>query len=378
MIYFDNAATSCPKPRCVRDEVTKYLSGYYCGNPGRGSHVVSLAAARAVYDCRCKLSEFFGLSVPENVIFTYNATYALNIAIKGVIGAGDHVIISNLEHNSVLRPIAALSKLSVKYDVFDALLDTEAMLLDIKSKIRPNTKAIVCLHASNVCGAVLPIRKIGELCSRYGLKFIVDASQSAGSIPINMKEDNIDILCAPGHKGLLGPQGSGFVLVSPSAGELGCLIEGGNGLNSLDLDMGSMLPERLEAGTVSTPAIAGLGAGIDFLRSFGVQNVYKKETRLAGILKSKLSTLKGIVFYGPGLQEGGIVLFNIEGMNPSEVSDRLSADGVCIRSGYHCSPLAHEALKTPSGGAVRASFGIFNTENEIDEFCKIVKKIINS
>ncbi len=376
MIYFDNAATSCPKPKTVRDEVYKYLSGYYCGNPGRGSHLVSLTAASAVYDCRCEIASFFGSDHPENVVFTYNASYALNIAIKGILDEGDHVIISNLEHNSVLRPVYALQKKMVSFDTFDALLDEEALLRDLKSKIRPNTKAVVCMHASNICSVLLPIRKIGELCKRYGLIFVVDASQSAGNVPINVEEDFIDILCAPGHKGLLGPQGSGFLLISPQLKPLHTLIEGGNGVNSLDFDMGTTLPEQLEAGTVSTPAIAGLCAGIRFLKSYTVQAVSEKERHLARYFTERIKKFDFIELYAEDFHQGSIVLFNVQGKSPGEISEYLSREKICVRSGYHCSPLGHRALNTPAGGALRASFGIYNTESEIDEFCRVLKRIM--
>ncbi len=376
MIYLDNAATTYPKPESVYREVDRCMTDY-CGNPGRGGHSMSLAAGKAVYDCRCLVAELFSCE-PENVVFTLNTTYALNMAIKGIARTGDHIIISNMEHNSVLRPVIATG---CDYDVFDAMGSTEWVIRDILSKLTPRTRMIVCTHKSNVCPVRLPIRAIGELCRQRGLCFIVDAAQSAGVYPIDVRECHIDALCFAGHKSLYGIQGAGGVIFSnrykgESARKLHTLVEGGSGIASLEEYMPALLPERLEAGTLPTPAIAGLSQGIRAITEVGINHIREHEISLYRRTRERLCNHDRIEVYCPEIGYGETILFNIENMSSTMVADKLDREGICVRAGFHCAPLAHKHLGTGDSGAVRVSFGAFNTAEEVDIFCDVLNRII--
>ena len=370
MIYFDNAATTFPKPREVIIAVSE-CAEHWCGNAGRGSHPLALKSAEAIYSARESVCSLFG-SDAERVIFTLNTTYALNMAIKGVMMHGGHILLSDMEHNSTLRPIARLARErnnKVSYDIYPTHkngipLSREEIISGIISRLRPETKLVCAIHTSNICSYSLPVREIGSLCHRHGLIFCVDAAQGAGHAEINMKRDNIDILCLPGHKGLYAPQGIGMVILGSSI-SLETLIEGGNGVNSLDLTMGSNLPERYEGGTLPTPLIVGLSKGIEFIRSVGTSSISAHERALWNRAYSKLCSIASVRIYAPE-NEGGVLLFNIDGIHPDEVGEKLSEKGFCLRTGYHCAPLAHKTLEVGKGGAVRASFSVFNTEREID------------
>ncbi|MBQ4602112.1 MAG: aminotransferase class V-fold PLP-dependent enzyme [Clostridia bacterium] len=375
MIYLDNGATTYPKPESVYREVNRCMTDY-CGNPGRGGHSMSLAAGKAVYDCRCLVAELFSCE-PENVVFTLNTTYALNMAIKGIARTGDHIIISNMEHNSVLRPVITTG---CDYDVFDAMGSTEWVIRDILSKLTPRTRMIVCTHKSNVCPVRLPIRAIGELCRQRGLCFIVDAAQSAGVYPIDVRECHIDALCFAGHKSLYGIQGAGGVIFSnrykgEAARKLHTLVEGGSGIASLEEYMPALLPERLEAGTLPTPAIAGLSQGIRAITEVGINHIREHEISLYRRTRERLSNHDRIEVYCPEIGYGETILFNIENMSSTMVADKLDREGICVRAGFHCAPLAHKHLGTGDSGAVRISFGAFNTAEEVDIFCDVLNKI---
>lgn len=376
MIYFDNAATTFPKPDCVNDGIINCMRNY-CGNPGRSSHTLSIASAMKIYECRCEIALLFGSDYPENVVFTYNATYALNTAIKGLVKPGSHVLISDLEHNSVFRPVHGLSESGIiTYDVFPSHNgDKEKIISGISSLIKENTSALICTHASNICGIILPIAEIGMLCRSRGITFIVDAAQSAGLHDINIERMNIDVLCAPGHKALYGPQGTGFLL-SHNGVRFGTFIEGGSGINSLDPEMPDQLPERLEAGTLATPCIAGLCEGIKYIRKIGLDNIREKEISLTKRAAEVLGNIKGLVLYAPDHLQTGTLSFNIEGFKASDIASMLDEKNICVRSGFHCSPLAHTALKTGDEGAVRISFGLFNKADEIDGLYHILKNYI--
>ena len=380
IIYFDNAATTYPKPESVIMSTIDCMKNY-CGNPGRGSHPLALQSATKVFEAREKVAELFGAS-PENVIFTLNTTYALNTAIKGVMHGGGHMLISNLEHNSTLRPAARLARDDkMRYDVFKVYekghrLPTREILENIIKRLRPSTKMLTCVHSSNICSCTLPIREIGSLCRRHGIIFCVDAAQSAGHVPINMAEDFIDILCLPAHKGLYSPQGCGIMILRDGLPKLQTLAEGGNGVNSLELSMGQSSPERYESGTLCTPAIAGLCAGIDFINSFGVDTIAEHEKALWLRAFDRLSSINGVTIYDD--TPGSVLLFNVNNIPADDVGTLLGRDGFCLRTGYHCAPLAHTALGTPDGGAVRAGFGIFNTKQEIDLLCDKIAKIIKA
>lgn len=394
MIYFDNAATSWPKPPEVYRELLGIVSGEY-GNPGRGSHRMALAASEKIYDCRCAVAEMFGSDHPENVVFTYNDTYALNIAIKAFSRPGCGILISNIEHNSVLRPVAALSKKNIHYGIYKSGVSDEEVISDIKRLITPKTRIIVANHGSNICGLRLPIEKIGALVKeinhrrgfignssvqgRNPLYFVVDSAQTAGCAEIDIQKFGIDALCSAGHKGLYGPQGSGFVIfgdkAASSADFLSTIIEGGSGVASIDLNMPSTLPERFEAGTMSTPAIGALKKGIDFVKIRGAEEIYAHECVLGKRLTEMLTSVRNTKVYMPE-KIGGTVLFNYADMSSEQLAGELEKAGICVRAGLHCAPLAHKTLGTPEYGAVRVSFSIFNTKNEVDNFYRVYSNIV--
>lgn len=380
MIYLDNAATTFPKPRSVISEMSKCMREY-CGNPGRSSHKLSLTAALKIYECRCEAAELFRCSEPENIVFTYNTTYAINIAVKSILGVGSHVLISDMEHNSVWRPIAEMKRRKIlNYDIFRSFGGvTEDVIRDITSKIKEETQAVVCTHASNITNTVLPINEIGKLCREKGLIFIVDAAQSAGVYDIDIEKMNIDILCVPGHKGLYGPQGSAMIIFNPRlkknpAASLRTIIEGGNGLNSLEDVMPDMLPEKYEAGTLATPCIAGLSEGIKFVKKEGVSSILSHEQELYLLLYEDFANNERIVIYNNSSVPGGTLLFNIRGVGSSNVAQSLDKESICVRSGLHCAPLAHKTLGT-SDGAVRVSFGIFNKRKDVKALSDAVHSI---
>ena len=377
MIYLDNAATTFPKPIAVRKEVLRCMTEYG-GNPGRGGHPLSLAASEAVYSVRQSLADFFGISKAEHIVFTKNCTEALNLAIRGIAKRGDHFLISDLEHNSVLRTMEALAiEKGIRYDTFCALGTDEDILADIRAKCRQNTKAIVTLHASNVCPYVLPIAKIGDFCHRKGLALIVDAAQSAGIYDVNITRDHISILCAPGHKGLYGPQGSGFAAFADDfdfSDFFPCLY-GGNGRNSAELSMGHDAPESFEAGTLSTPAIVGLGEGLRFVRLHRRERIEAAENQLYRALKTQMESVSRVRIYLPQAEHGSLMLLGFDGISASAVAEALSAYGVCTRAGLHCSPLAHRTLGT-DGDALRISFSVMNTFSEIEAFSRILRNVI--
>ena len=369
MIYLDNAATTFPKPHSVTREMTRCMRSY-CGNPGRGSHALSLAAAEKIYECRTLAAEMLEAPSPEQVVFCQNTTAAINTVIKGWLTFGDHVLLSDMEHNAVYRPIYKLaSRGMISYDVFPTYpLETDActerICHAIEARIKPNTKMLICAHASNICSATLPIAEIGALCKKHGILFAVDGAQSAGHMPIQMERMGIDALCLPGHKGLLGPQGCGMLLLGKDM-QLDTLIEGGSGVSSLDGDMPKESPERYEAGTLPTPAIAGLCAGLSELRQRGVENVYAHTRALYAYLAERLMEMPHVTVYA-GHHAGAVLLFNCDGLSADAVGSILDRSGICVRAGYHCSALGHQTLKTPSGGAVRVSTGIFNTVAHMD------------
>ncbi len=274
-IYLDNAATSWPKPPAVAASMRSCIESW-CANPGRGNHKMAMKCADAVYSVRENICDMFGGPSAENVIFTQNATYALNTAIKSLVPRG-HVIISDIEHNAVVRPVVGSG---LRYSIFPARCKEDDLLREAEAHIESDTRAMVVNAASNICGITLPLERLGEICSKHGLIFIVDASQAAGKREIDMKKCRIDALCAPGHKGLLGPQGSGFVIFSERAATLCArtktLIEGGNGVNSRDAFMPDFLPERYEAGTLNVPAIVGLGEGLSFVRAMGIEKIARE------------------------------------------------------------------------------------------------------
>ncbi len=376
-VYLDHAATSYPKPPSVLSAMTDCMK-HSGGNPGRGSHRLALSAAKEIYTCRELAANLFGTE-PERVIFTLNTTHALNVAIKGIMRRGGHAICSDMEHNSVYRPLYRLAQDGViDFDVFDtfpaAPVRTDDMILSsLLSKIRPDTQMVVCAHASNICSATLPIARIGALCRRMGILFVVDGAQSAGAMDIDVERMNIDVLCVPGHKGLMGPQGTGMLILGKGV-TLDTLMEGGNGTDSLRGEMSEDTPERYEPGTLQTPAIAGLKAGLEFVRSMGVEAIGEHDRKLCGRLRNALLELPHVTVYAP-CHEGGVVLFSVEGYTSEEVGQILDKEGICVRPGFHCSALGHRTLRTPSAGAVRAGFGWFSKERDGEAILKVVRRL---
>lgn len=378
MIYLDNAATTFPKPHTVYNEVYRCMTRY-CGNPGRGAHKLSLLCAKKIFECRSEISDFVGAPSPENVFFCQNTTMAINSAIKGILHNGDHVLISDLEHNSVFRPVFRLAQEGkITYDIFPSMCESDRrsptrICAGIAKLVRPNTKLLICTHASNICSATLPIKEIGGFCKRHKIIFAVDAAQSIGHLPIDMESMNIDILCAPGHKGLYGVQGCGFCVLGNGI-VLDTLTEGGNGINSLEGNMPDFSPERYESGTLPTPAIVGLLSGIRTVRRIGVEAIHEHELTLFRKLAEMLGNTPGIEMYA-SRHAGSVLLFNVNGVSSDKVGAFLDRHNVCVRTGFHCAALGHATLKTPPDGAVRAGFGIFNTANEVEQLWQLVREI---
>jgi cysteine desulfurase family protein len=377
MIYLDNAATSFPKPDKVYEDVLDCMKNY-AANPGRGAHDMSIKAASKVMETRQIISDLFNIQVPLNVVFTSNATEGLNIAIKGIIKNGDHVITTVLEHNSVLRPLNKLSKTGVKATFLNIDENGLINIMDLKKSIKKNTKAIIINHASNVIGTLQDINAIGKIARKEGIIFIVDASQSAGVIPIDVKSDNIDLLAFPGHKGLLGPQGTGGLFISPDI-KLNTIKEGGTGSNSSSMEQPDFLPDRFESGTLNTPGIAGLFQGVKFIQDIGIENIRKKEEELTKFLLSELEKFSFIKIYGSKKAENrcAVISFNIEGKDSSLVGYKLNKKGIAVRTGYHCAPLIHKAIGTVNTGTVRVSLGYFNNSQEIEYLAKCLMEIYN-
>ncbi len=377
MIYLDNAATTFPKPSAVSAEVFRCMTEY-CGNPGRSGHTLSLAAAKKVFECRLYLSELLGIGDPSRIVFTLNTTHALNLIIKGLLKKGDHVIISDLEHNSVLRPIKRLADEGIiEYSIFSTgsidRHNPSLICAAIARKKKKNTRAVICTHSSNICSITLPLSEIGAFCHRNGLLFIVDAAQSAGHMRIDMDKMNIDALCAPSHKGLYGPQGAGIAAIRDGL-LLDTLIEGGNGINSKDPFMPDFSPDRYEAGTLPTPAIAGLCEGVRYIKNIGIDAIHDYECELFRRARQELSNIKNVEIYKPE-HIGSTLLFNKKGFLSEAVANHLNESGICVRGGFHCAPLAHKALGTPEGGAVRISFGIFNKKAEVDALARALNML---
>lgn len=377
LCYLDNAATSFPKPASVSREVKLCLDNY-CGNAGRGSHSLSLIAAKKIYECREEICTLLNLPSPESVAFVPSCTYGINMIIKGVVRAGDHVLISDAEHNCVFRPLERLRREGkITYDIFSALSSSNQsendIISGIRSKIKPSTRLLICTHQSNICSYSLPIKKIGALCKKFNIIFAVDTAQSIGHYNINMQNMNIDLLSAPGHKGLYGVQGSAFIGINSDI-MLDTLIEGGNGIFSLSPGMPEFSPERYEVGTLPLPAIAGLCAGIREIKNIGLSYILECESHLFNILKDGLLNSNNITVYAPE-HSGSTLLFNINGSSPEKVSERLDSQGICVRAGFHCSALGHSSIGTADTGAIRVSFGIFNTERHVKRLLSAISKI---
>ncbi len=376
MIYLDNAATTLHKPRLVIDAVVEAMTSM--GNSSRGTHDQSIKASMAVFECRCKLAQLLGCPSPDRVVFTQNSTEALNIAINGLINEGDHVITTDLEHNSVLRPLYRLEaerNVSLSFVSADqtGCVDYEAF----ERLINPKTRAIVCTHGSNLTGNILDIKHIGELAKKHGLLFIVDASQTAGAYPINMMDMGISVLCFTGHKGLMGPQGTGGLCIADDVNIRPWKV-GGSGVQSYSKTQPAELPTALEAGTLNGHGLAGLSAALDFIMETGVEAIHQKEIALMKHFYESVKMIDGVKIYGDFSTEErcAIVALNIRDYESSAVSDVLAVDyDIATRPGAHCAPRMHQALGTTEQGAVRFSFSFFNTEEEVDFALEAVKNI---
>ena len=377
MIYLDNAATTMKKPQCVIDAVVAAMS--HMGNAGRGATSAALDASRVIYDTREKLSDLFNLQNPSRVAFTCNSTESLNTAIKGILSSGDHAITTALEHNSVLRPLYDLQAKGMELSIVDCDENGNIDYNDFEKLIKENTKAIVCTHASNLVGNVLDVKKIGSIAKKHNLIFIVDASQSAGVFPIDMQDMNIDILCFTGHKGLLGPQGTGGICVREGI-DVRPLKVGGSGVNTFSKEQPVEMPTHLEAGTLNGHAIAGLNAALDYLKEEGIDNIQKREEQLMFTFYTGTNDIKDIKLFGNSANKSAaIVTFNVGDIDSAAFSDELSfAYDISTRAGAHCAPLMHKAMNTVEQGAVRFSFSHYNTEEEIDTAIKVVKEIAAS
>lgn len=375
MIYLDHAATSFHKPPEVEKAVVQALRSI--GNAGRGAHAPTLNAARLVYDTREKLAALFGIENPSRIAFTCNATEALNIAIQGTLMPGEHVITTMCEHNSVLRPLYLMEEKGVELTILAP--DERGRLdgSDFERHLRANTKAVVITHASNLSGNVTDLEKVSAFTQKHHLLLIVDASQTAGCLPIHVGNMHIDILCFTGHKGLMGPQGTGGIYVREGL-RVRPLKVGGSGVHSFDRQHPAEMPTALEAGTLNGHSIAGLNASLDFILRTGVDVIHQKEMALAGQFAEGVKNLPGIRLYGDwsGNQRMAIVSLNIGDMDSAMVSDILWEDyGICVRGGAHCAPLMHEVFGTVSQGAVRFSFSFFNTKDEVTEAIRAVREI---
>ena len=366
MIYFDNAATTLRKPDCVVQAVAEAMCSL--GNSGRGAHGGALSASRIIYDTRVALAELFDAESPERIAFTANSTQALNMAIKGVLNPGDHVITTALEHNSVLRPLYEMDDRGVELTVLPADKAGNICYADLEKEIRPHTKAVITTHGSNLTGNLLDIGRIGAIAKKHGLIYIVDASQTAGIFPISVKDMGVDILCFSGHKGLLGPQGTGGIYVREGM-TLRPLLSGGSGVQTYLRQHPPQMPTALESGTLNGHGIAGLGAAIRYLQKTGLDTIREKEQRLMWEFYTQVRQIPGITVYGDfsTANRCPIVTLNIRDHDSGEVSDALSSEyGIATRPGAHCAPLMHKALGTVEQGAVRFSFSHFNTKEEIN------------
>ncbi len=377
MIYLDNAATTVDKPQCVTDAVVQAMC--HMGNAGRGAHDASLDASRIIFETRMKLAELFHADGPEQVAFTANSTEALNMAIQGIFNPKDHVITTQLEHNSVLRPLYHMEEQGVALTILEADADGNISYEELEAAVRDNTRAVVCTHASNLTGNMIDLERVGQICRRRGILLIVDASQSAGVYPVDMQAMNIDVLCFTGHKGLMGPQGTGGICVRKGL-SIRQLLMGGSGVHSYQKSHPSEMPTALEAGTLNGHGIAGLHAALSYLEEMGMEQLRRQEMELMWLFYDGVASLPGVTVYGDfsdrTMNRAPIVTLNIGSYDSGEVSDELYVRyGISTRAGAHCAPLMHQALKTVEQGAVRFSFSHRNTKDEVLEAVRAVQEL---
>lgn len=376
MLYFDHGATSYPKPERVMKGALRAMESFGA-NPGRSGHQLALKASREIFDARETVAKFFNIKDPKQVIFTSNCTESLNLGIKGVLNKGDHVITTSMEHNSVLRPIKALENEGVENTIIACNQDGSLPLEKIDQSIQENTKLIVLTHSSNLTGTLMPVTEVGKLARERGILFLVDAAQTAGLYPIDVEKMCIDLLAAPGHKGLLGPQGTGFLYIKEGL-RLKTLKEGGTGSKSQDLIQPDIFPDRYESGTPNTPGIVGLKEGIEYILEKGRENLLDHEESLVKYFLEEMSTLDFIEIYGPKdcKKQSAVVALNFRDMDSSEIAYILdSMFDIAVRPGLHCAPLAHKTMGTIEQGAVRFSFGYSTTLEEVKKAVTAIKSI---
>lgn len=376
MIYFDNAATSYPKPEVVYNKILKSMKEYGA-NPGRAGHKMALQAGRGIYETRELISRLFNIKNPMNIILTFNCTDSLNLGIKGLLKSGDHVITTSMEHNSVLRPLKTLETSGVETTIVWGDSKGRVNPHDIEKNIKNNTKLIITTHVSNLTGTIMPIKAIGEIAKKHGIIYMVDGAQSVGVYDIDVENMGIDLLAFPGHKGLLGPQGTGGLYIREGI-ILNHLKEGGTGSSSDSLYQPDILPDKFESGTPNTPGIIGLGEGIRYILETSIENIRKHEKELTKHFIEETIKIDGVKVYGPlnVEEQGAVVSLNIRDEDSSEISYILDEEyDIGVRSGLHCAPLAHKTIGTFRQGVIRFSFGPFNTHEEIEMCIKAIKKI---
>ncbi len=378
-IYFDNAATSFPKPEIVIGKLNNYLINIGA-NPGRSGHSLSVKAGEAVFNARKQLAGLFGVKNPMRVVFGFNATDALNLAIKGTVKHGDHVITSSMEHNSTIRPLKQLeANGTISLTIVEADKNGTVNSQHIKESIRNSTSMVVINHISNVNGVIQPIAEIGEICRDNNLTFIVDGAQSGGYTPVNITDLKIDIYAFTGHKGLYGTQGTGGLIFANGFDytKVEPLRTGGTGSRSSEITQPDFLPDRFESGTLNVGGVTALGAGVEFVKETGVENICKHEQQLANYFHKKATdTIPGFKAFGFNKKNTGIISFRIAGISVSEIAGELSEKyGIMCRHGLHCSPLAHKTVGSFPEGTIRFSFGVFNTIEEVDIALKSIKEI---
>ena len=375
MIYLDNGATSFPKPLSVRQNVDISLKKF-SANPGRSGHSLSLRAAKEIFECRKRLKELFNVNSEEEIIFTENCTMALNTVIFGLLGEGDHVLISSMEHNSVTRPLESLKDKGVTYSTFDYSYDDNVTVDNVRNLIKPETKLVICTHASNVFGFRFPIERICALCHAYGILFCVDSAQSAGVFDIDVGTNQYDFVCMSGHKSLYGPMGTGVLILNNR--NLKPLLYGGTGTESVKKSQPEGLPEKFESGTQNMNGISGLKAGVDFVKNRGIKNIYNHEYKLAKRLFNGLANNRKVITYNKSFDYGKVapvVSFNIDGVYSEDLVAKLNKYGIMTRGGLHCSPLAHTTMNTIENGTVRVVPGAFNTINDINYLLNVIRKL---
>lgn len=378
MIYFDNGATTFPKPPSVRRAVNEVLS-VYGANPGRSGHRMSVKSSEIMYSCRENAAKLFGLNNPENVIFTLNCTVALNTVIKGILKSGDHAVISSLEHNAVVRPLENMKNDGVEYSVAECVpYDDEKTIENFRNCFKSNTKLVICTHASNVFGVRLPVERIAALCRLNGILFCLDAAQSAGTVDINLSDSCIDYLCTAGHKGLYGPMGTGLLVINSDI-RPDSLVQGGTGSESANLNQPETLPDKYESGTPNLAGIAGLNAGILFVLNRKTSDIYKTETAHAAYIYKNLKQIENVILYTKEPDTSSstpVISFNISGMESEKVAKILNDRyNIAVRAGLHCAPLAHQSFGTIEGGTVRAVISAFTTRSESAYFSRCVRLI---